>query len=148
MKINLEINNLAKSPVKKSFLEITIRKTLQEAGFAFGTKNIVVSLALVSQSEIKKLNRQYRKINKATDILSFSEYKNAKEIKKDPARELFLGELILCYDEVKSYAQKQKIPVKKELAEVLAHGLLHLLGFRHGKKMFAIQKSIANKVTK
>ena len=90
--------------------------------------------------KIKKLNRIYRKKNSVTNVLSFPEYKSRDTLKKSEDRSIFLGELIICYDDVEKYCQKRKINVKEELAKVVSHGILHLLGFRHGKKMFGIQK--------
>ncbi|MCX6763596.1 MAG: rRNA maturation RNase YbeY [Candidatus Moranbacteria bacterium] len=148
MKIILEINDLAKSPILKSLLNIIAEKTLKEADFSLKNKIISLEITLVSPPEIKKLNRRYRKINKVTDVLSFSEYKNTWEIEKDSAKNLFLGELILCYNEIKEYAQKQAIPVRQELVGVTAHGILHLLGMKHGKKMFRIQTKVINKIIK
>ena len=56
--------------------------------------------------------------------------------------ELFLGELILCYDDIKEYAENESLELKEELSKVVAHGILHLLGFEHGEKMFAIQNKV------
>jgi len=152
MKITVEVNNLAKSPIKKAVFQAVAKKTLEKSGYHFlnplrqpadGGKNICVSLAVVGPAKIKKLNKIYLKQNEPTDILSFAEYKNIKKIQQamtnPPAGGLFLGELILCYDDVKEYAKIRGLVLKKELAVVFAHGLLHLLGFRHGKKMFEVQ---------
>lgn len=145
MKLNLEINNLEKKPLKKAFVEKVITETLQEFGLKFLQKrNISISLAIVGKTEIKKINKTYRKKNQTTDILSFSEFKNNQEMKNHEG-ELFLGELILCYDDVKEYSQKKGIQLKKELANVISHGVLHLFNFKHGKKMFEIQNKVSEK---
>jgi probable rRNA maturation factor len=60
---------------------------------------------------------------------------------------LFLGELILCYDDIRQYADKEGVKVKKELAKVISHGILHLLGFEHGERMFSLQKEVAEKIS-
>jgi len=157
MKLTLELNNLAKAPVKKGFFESIAKKTLEKSGYEFlnplrrpadGGKKISLSLAIVKKAEIKKLNKTYREKNEVTDVLSFAEYKNIQKIKaaKDnpPAGGVFLGEVILCYDDIKEYAWKNKLILKKELAKVVSHGILHLLGMRHGKKMFEIQNKVAS----
>jgi probable rRNA maturation factor len=145
MKINLEINNLAKRPIKKDVFKNVAKITLENSGYKFlKNKNISISLAVVGKTEIKKLNKNYRKKNETTDVLSFAEYKNIEEIREVKEKELFLGELILCYDDIKEYAKIRGLVFKKELAIVFVHGLLHLLGFSHGKKMFEIQDKAAN----
>ena len=136
MKINLEVNNLAKNPFKETFFLAVAKKTFNESGLNFlEKKNIAISLAIVSEKEIQKLNKKYRKIDKPTDVLSFAECASAKELKRWKEQELFLGEIILCYDDIRKYAVKERLKLKKEVAKVFAHGLLHLLGFQHGKNL-------------
>lgn len=128
---------------------------MAEAGFEFAddkagpAREIFVSLALVAPAEIHRLNKEYRKYDSVTDVLSFAEYKSAKALKKavdnPPDGGVFLGELILCYTDIREYARKNKIGLKKELANVVSHGVLHLLGMKHGKKMFSIQNKVLNK---
>ena len=85
-----------------------------------------------------------------TDILSFPEYKSMedlqKNIQKGKSAQVFLGELILCYDDIKEYSQKEELNLEKEFAKVVSHGILHLLGFEHGEKMFTIEQSVADKL--
>lgn len=149
MEINLEINDATNSPVEAGFFEKIAEKTLAETEVSFlENSKIGISLAIVAPEEIKKLNKQYRKSDNVTDILSFSEYKNLEDIRGKSLKkkeELFLGELILCYDDIKEYTAKEKLNLDKELSKVFAHGILHLLGFNHGNEMFDIQNKIINK---
>lgn len=73
-----------------------------------------LSIALVDSSEIRKLNKKYRKKDKATDVLSFGEDMN---------------QIVICTDEVKKNGED----FKKELTRVLIHGVLHILGYEHEK---------------
>lgn len=144
MILHLEVNNKSKSPLEETLICKVAQKTLKELDFGFlKNKKISLSVALVDEKEIKELNKKFRKVNKATDVLSFAEYENSQSLKKDKSRELFLGELVLCYNNIASYAKKKKIKISTELAEVISHGMLHLLGFEHGNKMFKIQKETA-----
>jgi probable rRNA maturation factor len=150
MKLTLELNDRAKSGMKKSFISKIIKETLaraEESGLE--NKNITISLAIVSEDEIRELNRTYRKINRATDILSFAEYENRRELEKASAgdKEAFLGELVLCYNDLVKYCAENRVDVRGETARVVSHGTLHLLGFSHGKKMFGIQDEVAKKIT-
>jgi len=110
----LEINNTTKQKINT--------KILQQVADLFGQKmdvdNKEVSLAFVSGSDIKKLNKQYRNKNQETDILSF--------IGDD---ENFLGEIIICYSKIKEQSKKRKVSIKEELVFIFIHGLLHLLGY-------------------
>jgi probable rRNA maturation factor len=146
MKLNLEINNTDKSPVKKAFVKKVVLLTLEKSGYLkLAKKSLSLSLAWVCEIEIRKINKQYRKKDKATDVLSFCEFENASELKNSAEKDLFLGELILCYNYIKESAKEcsSETDLQKELARIIAHGVLHLLGFSHGKKMFNVQDSVA-----
>ena len=152
MPIRLQVNNTTSSPVGDDFFQKVAERTLAEAGFDFSKNNkeIFISLALVAPEEIRRLNKEYRKYDSVTDVLSFAEYKSAAAIKKavDNSKDIavFLGELILCYTDIREYARKNKIGLQKELANVVSHGVLHLLGMQHGKKMFAIQDRVLHNI--
>ena len=80
-----------------------------------------LSIALVGQGKIRELNKKYRGKNQATDVLAFSE------------KEIGLGEIVICLREVKKNAKRFGSKFEKELAQVLIHGILHLLGYNHKK---------------
>jgi rRNA maturation RNase YbeY len=149
MSLRVQVNNTTSSPVGDDFFQHVAEETFREVGFEFlKNKEIFLSLALVAPAEIKRLNKEYRKYDSVTDVLSFAEFKSATAIKKavDNSKDVpvFLGELILCYNDIKEYARKNKIGLAKELANVVSHGVLHLLGMKHGKKMFEIQNKIVH----
>lgn len=147
MRINIEINNRTESPFEEGFLVRAAEDTIGLSGYEFlKNKDISISVAVVSEEEIQKLNREYRQNDRATDILSFCEYETREELENADQEELFLGELILCYNDIKKYAQEEGVDLQKELANVFSHGVLHLLGFAHGEGMFSIQKKITDKI--
>jgi len=104
-------------------------------------KALELSLVFVSRSKIRKLNKNYRKLNKETDVLSFG-----------GDGFVSLGELIFCMDVIKFKAKKQNLPVKLYLGMLLLHGALHLLGYEHEHggqdehEMFRLQNKIMRKV--
>lgn len=81
-----------------------------------------ISVALLSSSEIKKLNKIYRHKNKVTDVLSF----NLED-------ENILGEIVICLEQTKKQAREKNKSIKSELKLLLLHGTLHLLGYDHEK---------------
>jgi len=149
MSIRIQVNNTTSSPVGDEFFQKVAQKTFREAGFeSLMNKEIFLSLALVAPAEIRRLNKEYRKYDSVTDVLSFAEYKSAAAIRRSVDKSVdvavFLGELILCYTDIRGYARQNKIGLQKELANVVSHGVLHLLGMKHGKKMFEIQNKVVN----
>ncbi|MEK7508622.1 MAG: rRNA maturation RNase YbeY [Patescibacteria group bacterium] len=101
----------------------------------------VVSVVLVGDKKIRELNRQYRKKNKVTDVLSFGDWQN-------PA---FLGEIVISLPQIKRQAKEYGGEIKQELARILIHGLLHLTGLNHEeskseeRRMFKKQDALVKK---
>lgn len=82
-------------------------------------------LRVVDELEAQSLNKQYRKIDKATNVLSFpAEIPPQIDMK-------FLGDIVICAQVVEEEAQKQGKPSSAHWAHLLVHGLLHLQGYDH-----------------
>lgn len=79
-----------------------------------------VSLILVNEEEIRRLNRDYRKIDRATDVISFPD-----------AEDNFRGDIFICIEKVNEQAKEYGHSREREFAFLLVHGLLHLQGFDH-----------------
>ena len=88
-----------------------------------------ISLTLVSLEEIRELNRDYRDVDRETDVLSFPQYECIEEM---PAEgELCLGDVVICLDKVKSQAEEFGHSFEREFVYLFVHSLLHLLGYDH-----------------
>ncbi len=85
-------------------------------------KNKTISILLTNNSEIKKINKQYRDKNKPTNILSF-------EIGESGV----LGDIALSYETIKKESEDQNISFENHLTHLIVHGVLHLLGYDHIK---------------
>jgi probable rRNA maturation factor len=109
----VEINNQTKNKINIVLVKSVTEKFLQK--HKLNKKE--VSIAFVGDKEISKLNRIYRKIDKATDVLSFSGEGD------------FLGEIVIDYAQIKRQAKEFKKSVSEELIFILVHGLLHLVGY-------------------
>ncbi|HJN62102.1 MAG TPA: rRNA maturation RNase YbeY [Candidatus Parcubacteria bacterium] len=116
----MEINNLTKSSIDENFLKKVAKIVLKGENKSSGE----ISLALIGPGRIRELNKKYRKKDKATDVLSFQESKDFLE---------GLGEIVICLREVKKNSKKFKVDFQEELARILIHGILHLLGYDHEK---------------
>ena len=125
----IEINNLTTAVVDEDFLKKTAKIVIDGEK----KKAIELSIALVGQERIKKLNKKYRGKNRATDVLSFS-YDGS-------------GDIVICLGEVKKNAKRFGTTFKKELAQVLIHGVLHLLGYDHEKNEIATKEVEETKVS-
>lgn len=132
--------------VSPDFIEAVVAETLEHCGYAFlEPKEVSVSVAFVSPERIRDLNKAYRQKEKVTDVLSFPEYADRSEMERDGRPEIFLGELILCYDYIDEAAREDGVSLEQEMAFILSHGVLHLLGFDHSEDMFALQDRISER---
>ena len=92
------------------------------------TKKSFITIRIVSEKDSKELNKQYRKIDKATNILSFL-------IEDSP----IIGDLILCHPIIKEEAKEQNKEIISHYAHLVIHGYLHLLGYDHENDNEAIK---------
>jgi len=88
-----------------------------------------LDIILVGETRIRTLNRLYRHQDKVTDVLSFEE--RGMDWKGMPADDKFLGDIFICIDRARSQAKKFGHGLNQELAILVAHGTLHLLGLTH-----------------
>ena len=84
-----------------------------------------INVSIVSDAEIKKLNKKYKGKNSSTDVLSF----NLDQ--KLPDGNFLIGEVVVCESVAKKQAKKYGNTYQKEVAELVEHGVLHLLGEHH-----------------
>lgn len=143
MGISVESNNSSHCPISKSEIDEVIRKTLTLAGIkGIRNKRLTVSVAFVDEGSICRLNEKYRGKKGPTDILSFSEYGDKKSFLSSGSGDIFLGEMVVCCEYVKKSAIIGNRKFESDLRYVISHGMLHLLGFSHGKEMFDIQEKL------
>ncbi|MFH2040741.1 MAG: rRNA maturation RNase YbeY [Chloroflexota bacterium] len=105
-----------------------------------------ITLVISDDALIKDLNRQFRKMDSVTDVLSFP----SNEIDLDTGKP-YLGDIIISYPQALQQADQAGHPVETELQLLTIHGMLHLLGFDHAndeekKEMWAIQAKILGKL--
>lgn len=142
MKLKYEINDNYGVDFKYDYLKKVIKRTLKHEKI----ENAYFSIIFVNNEEIKALNKDYRGIDKVTDVISFALEDNEDLIKNDTR---VLGDIYICIPRALEQAENYGHSIKRELAFLTVHGLLHLLGYDHmekeeEKEMFALQELILN----
>lgn len=95
---------------------------------------VEISLLITDDTGISVLNQEYRNLDAATDVLSFSMLPGAGDpFITPPGEAKQLGDIIISYEHVIAQAAEYGHPVQQELGELFVHGLLHILGYDHEK---------------
>lgn len=108
-----------------------------------GKTNADVSIHCVGDKKMRQLNRIHRGVDRPTDVLSFP-MDRGTIVEQD----MFdLGDIFLSVPYIRRQAKRYKISFKEEFLRMLIHGILHSVGYDHGrasdaKEMFALQESL------
>lgn len=112
----------------------------------------IISVTFVSNEQIHELNRDYRNIDRPTDVISFAflDTEENKEKILQSGQMVSLGEIYISLDKAKEQAEEYGHPLDRELKFLFVHGLLHLLGYDHMSQeeetvMFKLQDEILDK---
>jgi len=109
-------------------------------------ENVLFNIIIVNNEEIHKINREYRGVDRETDVISFALEDDDTFISMEVR---VLGDIYISIDKAKEQAESYGHSLKRELSFLTIHGLLHLLGYDHmeeedEKKMFSLQELILN----
>ena len=97
-----------------------------------------IAISLVCDSQMKKINQQFRQKNKPTNVLSFSALDKAGMKKAAKSRiYCFLGDIVISYETVKKESLAQKKPFREHLTHLILHSILHLIGHDHEEEKMA-----------
>ena len=122
------------------YLNEVINHTLE----VMDAKESIFAIIFVTKEEIHELNKQYRGVDRVTDVISFA-LEDAHDVSLSDIR--VLGDIYICIDRMKEQAIEYNHSETRELSFLTVHGLLHLLGYDHQTKeeeeiMFNLQRKI------
>lgn len=134
MEINILVDEGVEANLAPSWLQGIARQVLAAQGAG---AEVEMGLLIATEERVKQLNRDYRGRDEPTDVLAFSA---REEVGSDfppfvqpPDGVLHLGEVIISYPQAAMQAEEHRHSVNKELAILIIHGVLHLLGYEHDK---------------
>lgn len=125
-----------------SYLRKVLNATLKHEKI----NNAVFSIIFVDRETIHNINKEYRNIDRETDVISFA-FEDTGKLVYNNVR--LLGEIYICIPKMIDQAKEYGHSEKRELSFLAVHGLLHLLGYDHMNKddekiMFGLQELILN----
>ena len=137
----ITINNLTDEKLK----EIDELKDYTDYLIKYMNIDVSFSVIIVDNEKIHEINKQYRGIDRPTDVISFA----LEEDEDYEIKERLLGDIYISIDKVYEQAKEYGHSVKRELFFLVTHGFLHLLGYDHIEKkdeevMFSLQEKILN----
>jgi probable rRNA maturation factor len=143
MRENMEINILIEEGIEPEpetgWMQKLIESVLIKENLP---PNIEMSLLITGQARIQELNKEYRGKDQPTDVLSFS-LAEQKEGEPEafigpPDGLLHMGEIIISYPQAVLQARESGHGIKKEMASLIIHGILHMLSYDHENKELAL----------
>lgn len=112
-------------------IEENVRAAAEKVGELYGVENGEVSVTLTNNDYIHQLNREYRQIDRPTDVLSFALNESEEpDIENGPDIDV-LGDIILSVERAEEQAADYGHSLRREIAFLTVHGMLHLLGYDH-----------------
>lgn len=112
-----------------------IRETMEKAAShclareGVDAERAEISVTFVDAEEIRGLNRDYRGIDKATDVLSFPQFSSPADMPE--YGEICLGDVVICKEKAESQAEEFGHSFEREIIYLFTHSVLHLLGYDH-----------------
>ena len=136
--------NNTKEEVNYKLIEDVISEALKYEGVSDNTE---ISVTIVDNEEIRKINNKFRNIDRATDVLSFPLIDFDNEDLPNDGSKIYLGDIIISIERAKEQANEYGHSLDREVGFLTAHSMLHLLGYDHmvpeeEKVMFAKQEEI------
>lgn len=132
LKLSIQIEGPFVNLVDRGWLRRAVELTLAQSSINYG---IELDLVITGDDTVRNLNKTYRGVDSTTDVIAFALSEpagnEAERFIMPPDRFIHLGELIVSYAQAWRQAKEQKHSIERELAILVAHGVLHLLGYDH-----------------
>lgn len=130
--IEVNYNAISELPEEEKLICSVVKQVLAEEKVVC---DVDVYITLTNNEEIHKINKEYRDVDRPTDVLSFPMYEREEILKlkqdTDDEVEKILGDIIVSIEKVKEQALEYGHSFERELAYLITHGMLHLLGYDH-----------------
>jgi probable rRNA maturation factor len=122
----LKIDMLVESELWKKTDDVrpTVRRAVTEAAAMLSTSGSELAIVLTDDSAIRLLNRAWRGVDAATNVLSFP-------TKRTGGKPPLIGDIVLAYETIAGEARAERKPFVHHVAHLAVHGFLHLLGYDH-----------------
>lgn len=131
--VQINYNNIEENEEYNKIINTVVKKCFEEEGL--DNIKIYINIILTNPEEIKRINKEYRNIDKETDVLSFPMFQK-EEIeglikKKENIVTDILGDVVISIPRVYEQAEEYNHSFERELSYMVVHGFYHLIGYDH-----------------
>jgi rRNA maturation RNase YbeY len=119
--VRVHVRREAPAGPPRSWIVQAVRAALSAAGSRTG----VLTIVLTDSRRIRRLNARFANSDRVTDVLAFP------AAPERPARDRYLGDVVIALPRARRQARGRRVTLREELALLIVHGTLHLLGFDH-----------------
>lgn len=142
VKVEVQVAPAFADTVPREYLRRVVEQALRHE-----ERSGEVTVVVTDEQGIRELNRDFLGRDEVTDVLSFAAQEAGGPFVPAPEAGDYLGDVIICYPRAVEQAQDQGHPADQELALLVVHGVLHLLGYDHAidqeqAEMWAVQDEI------
>jgi probable rRNA maturation factor len=142
MNVQLDIIGNDHKDFSSNFFQKTAQETLEAVTPQIRATTVLIDVGIVDEETIAVYNKKWLGKDRSTDVLSFPSNDSAEGLYKE-GEVYHLGDILLCMPVIEAYAEKDGVSRAHALAYIFSHGILHLCGYEHGKKMYAIQDKVS-----
>lgn len=122
--LNIEENKEYTETINKVLKKCFMEEDLED-------KNLYINIVLTNPQNIRKMNKEYRSIDKETDVLSFPMFEKEELENREVSNLDILGDIVISIERVKEQAEEYGHSFERELAYMAVHGFYHLMGYDH-----------------
>lgn len=130
--VQINYNNIEENNEYDEIIRNVLKRCFEEEGL--DKINIYINVILTNPEEIRKINNEFRKIDKETDVLSFPmfEKEELNQLLETKNKDVdILGDVIISIPKVYEQAEEYNHGFEREFAYMLVHGFYHLMGYDH-----------------
>ncbi len=151
MEIGIQIEGKLQTDLEEGWLRQVVEESLGIQDFG---SEVELGVFITDDETVRELNQKYRGVDEPTDVLSFALLEKQDDFPRSitpPDGILHLGEVIISYPRAVRQAEENGHPIKQEMALLIVHGVLHLLGHEHDEpareqEMRALEERILSRL--
>lgn len=131
--VDIEFLEIPETEDYNGLIDIVLGECFKEENLL--DSKLYISVILTNADEIQRMNKEFRKIDKTTDVLSFPMYERDEIPNLNKEIEEPIGDIVISVERVRKQAKEYEHSFERELAYMLVHGFYHILGYDHMQEL-------------